>query len=124
MSGSLGRPGSIPDGFSPGESFYACHSLVCSYAFSSTMKHILILIIMALTILTLNVNGLRDSARHVGNINGTDISSRSKNKSATEAVDHAASDGMQLSCDSHGSQLFRMFLHHGGNVPCRFGAGL
>ena len=53
---------------------------------------------MALTILTLNVNGLRDSAKSAGDINGTDIGS--KNKSATEAIDHAASDAMQPSSDS------------------------
>ena len=64
------------------------------------MKLVLILIIMALSILSSNVNGLRDSAERAGDINDTDISSRSKNKSATEAVDHAASDAMQPSCDS------------------------
>ena len=64
------------------------------------MKLVLILIFMALTILTLNVNGLRDSAKSAGDINGTDIGSKSKNKSATEAIDHAASDAMQPSSDS------------------------
>ena len=61
------------------------------------MKLVLILATMAPNILTLNVNGLRDSANE---FNVTDINSRSKDKSATVAIDHAAGDVMQPSCDS------------------------
>ena len=56
----------IPDCFSPGGSFHACHDCACSYTLSSSMKLVPFLIIMALTVLTLNVNGLRDSAKRAG----------------------------------------------------------
>ena len=64
------------------------------------MKLALILTTIAATILSLNVDGLHDSAKRADEINVTDTNSRSKDKSATGAIDHTASDTMQPSCDS------------------------
>ena len=62
------------------------------------MKLVLILTTIAATILS--VDGLHDSAKRADEINVTDTNSRSKDQSATGAIDHAASDAMQPSCDS------------------------
>ena len=63
------------------------------------MKLVLILTTMVPNILTLNFDGLCDSAKRANEINVTDIN-RSQDKSATGGIDHAASDVMQPSCDS------------------------
>lgn len=47
------------------------------------MKLALILTTIAATILSLNVDGLHDSAKRADEINVTDTNSRSKDKSAT-----------------------------------------
>ena len=62
------------------------------------MKLVLILTTMAPNILTLN--GLHDSAKSPGEINITHVNSRTKDKSATGAIDHAASVVTQPSFDS------------------------
>lgn len=64
------------------------------------MKLVLILTTIAATILSLSVDGLHDSAKRADEINVTDTNRRSKDQSATGAIDHAASDAMQPSCDS------------------------
>ena len=62
------------------------------------MKLVLILTTVAPNILTLN--GLHDSAKSPGEINITHVNSRTKDKSATGAIDDAASVVTQPSFDS------------------------
>ena len=62
------------------------------------MKLVFILTMMAPNILTLN--GLHYTAKSAGEINIARVNSRTKDKSATGAIDHAASDVTQPSFDS------------------------
>ena len=57
-----------------------------------------LVLILAPNILTLN--DLHDSAKSAGEINNKHVKSRTKDKSATGAIDHAASDVTQPSFDS------------------------
>ena len=67
VSGSLGRPRCYRRRFFARQFVPCLPLLVPSYSFSSTMKPVLMLTTMAPTILTLNVNGLLDSAKRGGN---------------------------------------------------------
>ena len=62
------------------------------------MKLVFILTMMAPNIITLN--GLHDSAKSTGEIKIAHVNSRTKDKSATGAIDHAASDVTKPSFDS------------------------
>ena len=68
------------------------------HSISITKKLVFILTMMAPNILTLN--GLHDSAKSTGEINIAHVNSRTKDKSATGAIDHAASDVTKPSFDS------------------------